>query len=172
MNATLHEAAAATVRALRAAGLTVATAESCTGGMLAAALTGVAGASAVFRYGWVTYCNEAKVSQLGVPAELIAQHSVVSEPVAAAMAQGALRAAGADIAVGVTGNAGPTAAAGEPPVGTVCLGLARRAGTPHTETLFHTELDRNALRERATLRLLELMAEAARSGSEDANSVV
>ncbi len=142
--------------------MTVATAESCTGGMVAAALTGIPGASSAFRYGWVTYCNEAKERQLGVPAALIAQHGVVSEAVAASMAQNALRLAGASLGIGVSGNAGPTAGEGEPPVGTICLALARRGDErPHTETLFRPELDRNTLRTLATQRLLALIAEAA-----------
>ncbi len=159
MDGKLKEAAEAAVAALRAAGLTVATAESCTGGMVAAALTDVPGASAAFRYGWVTYCNEAKERLLNIPAALIEQHGVVSEPVVAAMAQNAMRQSGADMAVAVSGNAGPTAGGGAP-VGTICLALARRAAQrlPHTETLTRPELDRRELRELATLRLLELIA--------------
>ena len=126
MDSHLELAAFAAVKNLEAAGLTVATAESCTGGLIAAAITGVPGASRVFRYGWVTYCNEAKERELGVPPNLIEQHSVVSEPVVAAMAEGAMRKAGADIAIAVSGNAGPTAAEGEPPVGTVCIAITRR----------------------------------------------
>ncbi len=163
MDAALQELARTAVERLSAAGLTVATAESCTGGMVAAALTDTPGASAVFRYGWVTYCNEAKERQLNVPTGLIEQYSVVSEPVVAAMAQNAMRLAGASMAVAVSGNAGPTAAEGEPPAGTICLAIARRGGQrmPHTETLFRPELDRAALRQLATHRLLELIAGAA-----------
>ena len=142
----LPELAAATVRELKEAGLTLATAESCTGGLIAATITGVPGASAVLRYGWVTYCNLAKQEQLGVPGEVIAAHSVVSEPVVKAMAEGALQRAGADIAVAVSGNAGPTAAEGEPPVGTVCLGIALRGAVSHTETIFREGLERNDFR--------------------------
>ena len=123
----------------------------------------VPGASAVFRYGWVTYCNEAKERLLGVPAALIEEHSVVSEPVVAAMATAAMRQSGADIAVAVSGNAGPTAAAGEPPVGTVCLAIARRgAARPmHTETLTLPGLTRRQFRERVTAKALQLIAGAA-----------
>ncbi len=164
MSGTPLDIAATAVERLSTAGLTVATAESCTGGMVAAALTAIPGASTVFRYGWVTYCNEAKERQLHVPAALIEQYGVVSEPVAAAMAQNAMRQAGASMAVAVSGNAGPTAEPGAAPVGTLCLALARRGAQrmPHTETLFRPELDRNALRELATRRLLELIAGAAR----------
>ncbi len=164
MNPQLHQLAQSAVERLTAAGLTVATAESCTGGMVAAALTDIPGASAVFRYGWVTYCNEAKERELNIPTALIEQYGVVSEPVVAAMAQNAMRQAGAAMAVAVSGNAGPTAADGEPAAGTICLALARRGAQrmPHTETLFHPELDRATLRTLATRRLLELIAGAAR----------
>lgn len=163
MDSKLELAAFAAVKNLEAAGLTVATAESCTGGLIAAALTGVPGASGVFRYGWVTYCNEAKERELGVPPTLIEQHSVVSEPVVAAMAEGAMRQAGADIAVAVSGNAGPTAAEGEPPVGTVCIAITRRGSTRHihTETLHCPGLPRNTLRNLVAAKVLTLIATVA-----------
>ena len=160
MDTNLELMAFAAVKNLEAAGLTVATAESCTGGLIAAAITGVPGASAVFRYGWVTYCNEAKERELGVLPAIIDEHSVVSEPVVAAMAQGAMRKAGADVAIAVSGNAGPTAAEGEPPVGTVCIALARR-GAPrpvHTETLFLPGLPRNAIRSHIAGKVLQMLA--------------
>ena len=163
MNPEIDLLAFAAVGNLKAAGLTVCTAESCTGGMIAAALTEVPGASAVFRYGWVTYCNEAKERLLNVPTDLIEEHSVVSEPVVAAMAQAAMRQSGADIAVAVSGNAGPTAADGEPPVGTVCIALARRgAARPlHSETLHLPGLDRRQIRQRVVVKALQLIAGAA-----------
>lgn len=163
MNPEIDLLAFAAVGNLKAAGLSICTAESCTGGMIAAALTEVPGASAVFRYGWVTYCNEAKERLLNVPTELIEEHSVVSEPVVAAMAQNAMRQSGADIAVAVSGNAGPTAAEGEPPVGTVCLALARRgAARPlHTETLQLAGLNRRQIRQRVVVKALQLIAGAA-----------
>ncbi|MFO0348021.1 MAG: CinA family protein, partial [Labrys sp. (in: a-proteobacteria)] len=98
--------ATALVRDLIGRGLTVATAESCTGGLIAAALTSVSGSSAVVDRGFVTYSNEAKVEMLGVPADLIALHGAVSQPVALAMAHGVLYHAIADLAVSVTGIAG------------------------------------------------------------------
>ncbi len=166
MTPNLHQLATTAVERLTTAGLTVATAESCTGGMVASVLTSIPGASAVFRYGWVCYCNEAKERQLNVPGALIDQHCAVSEPVVAAMAQNAMRQAGASMAVAVSGNAGPTAPDGEPPAGTICLALARRGAQrmPHTETIYRPELDRTALRELATQRLLELIAGAAQGG--------
>ena len=123
----------AVVRLARAAGKTVATAESCTGGLVANRITNVSGSSEMFRYGWVTYANEAKTSELGVPAELLKQHGAVSAEVAVAMAQGALRESGADVAVAITGVAGPTGGTPEKPVGFVHFGLATKDGK--TETL-------------------------------------
>ena len=159
MDTEIALAAFAAVESLKLTGLTVTTAESCTGGMIAAALTDVPGASAAFRYGWVTYCNEAKERLLDVSPALIDAFSVVSEPVVAAMAESALRQAGADIAVAVSGNAGPTAAEGEPPVGTICLAIMRRgARRPlHTETLFLPKQNRRQLRRTVTLRALNLI---------------
>jgi nicotinamide-nucleotide amidase len=123
----------AVVRLARAARKTVATAESCTGGLVAGRLTAVPGSSEVFRYGWVTYANEAKTAELGVPLELLARHGAVSAETARAMAEGALRASGADIAVSVTGIAGPDGGTAEKPVGLVYFGLARVG--KETETL-------------------------------------
>lgn len=163
MDTNLELAAFAAVKNLEAAGLTLATAESCTGGLIAAAITGVPGASAVFRYGWVTYCNEAKERELGVLPSLIEEHGVVSEEVVAAMARGAMRQAGADVAVAVSGNAGPSAAEGEPPVGTVCLALARR-GAPrpvHTETLYLPNQPRNVVRNLVAMKVLQLIGASA-----------
>ncbi len=162
MDSNLELAAFAAVKNLQAAGLTVATAESCTGGLIAAAITGVPGASSIFKYGWVTYCNEAKISELNVLPALIDEHGVVSELVVAAMAAGAMRRAGAELAVAVSGNAGPTADEGEPPVGTVCLAVARRgAARPvHTETVFLPGMPRNALRTYIATKVLTLLAGA------------
>lgn len=117
----------------RARSLRIATAESCTGGMIAAALTDIAGSSDVFERGFVTYSNEAKTEMLGVPAELIAKFGAVSEQVAREMAAGALRHSRADMAVSVTGVAGPGGGSKEKPVGLVYLAIARRNGATHCE---------------------------------------
>ncbi len=109
-------------------GLTVATAESCTGGLLASRLTDVPGASAVFLRGWVTYANEAKVDELGVDPQVIEAEGAVSESVARAMAVGACERAGADFALSTTGIAGPGGATEGKPVGTVFIALGRRGG--------------------------------------------
>jgi nicotinamide-nucleotide amidase len=135
----------AVVRLARAAGKTVATAESCTGGLVAGRITNVPGSSEVFRYGWVTYADEAKTAELGVSAELLAAHGAVSEEVARAMAEGALRASRADVAVAVTGIAGPGGGLEAKPVGLVWFAVARRDGA--TEAL-----SRNLSPVRATFR--------------------
>jgi nicotinamide-nucleotide amidase len=121
--------------ALRARGWRLATAESCTGGLIAAACTALAGSSDWFERGFITYSNAAKTEQLGVPAVLIAQHGAVSEPVVRAMADGALLHSPADIAVAVTGIAGSGGATPGKPVGLVWLALAQRGAATHAEAL-------------------------------------
>ena len=121
---------------LKAANQTVATAESCTGGELASRLTNVSGASAVFGHGFVTYANEAKTRHLGVDAALIQSHGAVSEAVARAMAEGCLRASGADHALACTGIAGPTGGTEEKPVGTVFVALASQKDCTEVRKLF------------------------------------
>ena len=126
--ATLGEAEAL-LALLRARGQRVATAESCTGGLIAAALTAVAGSSDVVDRGFVTYSNAAKTEMLGVPAALIEAQGAVSEAVARAMAEGAVARSPAELAVAVTGVAGPGGGTPDKPVGLVWFGLARREGT-------------------------------------------
>ena len=122
------------LEACRTRGLKLATAESCTGGLIAALLTEIPGSSDVVERGFVTYSNAAKAEQLGVPADLIAAHGAVSEPVARAMAEGALAHSHADLAVSVTGVAGPGGGSLAKPVGLVHLAAARRgAPTLHQE---------------------------------------
>jgi nicotinamide-nucleotide amidase len=129
----------------RARGWKLATAESCTGGLIAAALTSVAGSSDVVERGFVTYSNEAKTEMLGVPAALIAAHGAVSPEVAAAMAAGALAHSRADVTVSVTGVAGPGGGTAEKPVGLVWFGCAVRGGV--VETVSHVfPGDRGAVR--------------------------
>jgi len=126
IDAELLGEAAALLDAARARGVALATAESLTGGLIAATLTAIAGSSDVVDRGFVTYSNAAKQELLGVPAELIRQHGAVSEPVARAMAAGALARSRAGIAVAVTGVAGPGGGTAEKPVGLVWFGLAQR----------------------------------------------
>lgn len=123
----------------------LATAESCTGGLIAASCTALSGSSDWFERGFVTYSNASKTEMLGVDAALIAQHGAVSEAVARAMAEGALAHSRADIAVAVTGVAGPTGGSADKPVGTVWLAWALRRGIVHTE-LLHLPGDRTAVR--------------------------
>ena len=125
------------------------TAESCTGGMIAAACTDLAGSSQWFERGFVTYSNAAKTQCLGVPAELIETHGAVSEPVARAMAQGAVAHSAAQVAVAVTGVAGPTGGSADKPVGTVWFGW-QLDGATHSELRYFAG-DRAAVRA-ATLR--------------------
>jgi nicotinamide-nucleotide amidase len=137
-------------------GRTIATAESCTAGMLAARLADRAGSSAYLAGGVVSYSNEAKVDLLGVDAALIAAHGAVSEPVAIAMAQGALNRFEADTAVGITGIAGPGGGTAEKPVGTVCFSVALAGREPVVRTL-RLPGDRTDVRERATTVALHLL---------------
>ena len=160
-DASLHALAEAVLTACRARGLHLATAESCTGGMVAATLTDIAGSSDVVERGFVTYSNQAKSELLGIPAAMIAAHGAVSAQVATAMVQGALSRAPVDLAVSVTGIAGPGGATPGKPVGLVYFGIARKGGTARVERhTFHG--DRAAVRWAATERALELLLEAVR----------
>lgn len=118
------------VRKLADKNMTLTTAESCTGGQIAAAITDISGSSAVFGYGYVTYANEAKNEMIGVDIALIEKHGAVSHEVAKAMAEGALKASGADIAISCTGIAGPTGGTDEKPVGLVYVGLCKLGKDP------------------------------------------
>ena len=143
-DALLHEAEAL-LAACRTKGVMLATAESCTGGLIAATLTAIAGSSDVVDRGFVTYSNEAKAEMIGVPMATIQAHGAVSEEVARAMADGALARSRAAIAVSVTGVAGPGGGSAEKPVGLVWFGLARR-GVPATGTRRVFPGDRAAIR--------------------------
>ncbi len=153
--------AAALLAAARAAGLTIATAESCTGGLISGAITEVAGSSDIFDRGFVTYSNEAKQQMLGVRAETLAEHGAVSEAVAAEMAVGALIGSEADLAVSVTGIAGPGGSEHKPE-GRVCFGLARRGGEVQVETVEFGAIGRGAVRAATVDHALEMLIRAAR----------
>ena len=144
------------VRTLKEKGLTVSTAESCTGGMIAERITAVSGSSEVFGYGFVIYWEQAKAKLVGVDPDVIARYNVVSAPVAAQMALGAAKASGSDIAVSVTGVAGPTGGDAVRPVGTVYLGAAR-GETVYVKKLFVSRPDRALVRARAAQAALELV---------------
>lgn len=143
------------VHTLQEKGLTISTAESCTGGLIAQRLTSVSGSSEVFGYGFVTYWEQAKAKLVGVDPAVIEKYNVVSAPVAAQMALGAAKASGADIAVSVTGVAGPTGGDEVRPVGTVYLGAARD-GVARVKKLFVSRPDRALVRARAAQAALEL----------------
>lgn len=146
-------------------GLTIATAESCTGGMVAAALTDIAGSSDVFDRGFVTYSNAAKTAMIGVPAALIAENGAVSAEVAAAMAEGALRASGAGLAVAITGVAGPGGGSAAKPVGLVHFAAAARDGRVNrTERRYDPALGRKGIRRAATIEALGLLLALASAG--------
>lgn len=140
-------------------GWRLATAESCTGGLIAATCTAVAGSSHWFDRGFVTYSNEAKSELLGVPAALITVHGAVSESVALAMAEGALARSSADLAVAVTGIAGPGGAVPGKPVGTVWMALARR-GAPAQARLLQLAGDRGAVRAQTVRAALTALGSA------------
>ena len=148
--------------ALRARGWRLASAESCTGGLIAAACTSVAGSSDWFERGFVSYSNAAKQTMLGVDAGLIATQGAVSEAVARAMAEGALGLADADLAVAVTGIAGPGGAVPGKPVGTVWLAVARRDGATQSE-LLQLAGDRSRVRELTVEVALDRLLAAAGS---------
>ncbi len=142
--------------ACRSARLRLAVAESCTGGLVLASLTAIPGASDVVERGFVTYSNEAKSEMLGVPGALIEAHGAVSEPVARAMAEGALCHSPADVGIGVTGIAGPGGATVEKPIGLVHIAAARKGReTRHERHLFAG--DRAAIRLAAAAAALALI---------------
>jgi nicotinamide-nucleotide amidase len=147
--------------ACRARNWRLATAESCTGGLVAGTLTAIAGSSDVVERGFVTYSNEAKSELLGVPPETIAAHGAVSAETAAAMAQGALARAPVDLAVSVAGIAGPAGATPTKPVGLVLFGLARRGGECRTERRVFPG-DRSQVRQAALEVALQLLDDEAR----------
>ena len=150
--------AADILTAARAQGLMIATAESCTGGMISAALTAVPGSSDVFDRGFVTYSNAAKQEMLGIRAATLAAHGAVSEEIASEMALGALKNSQAALAVSVTGIAGPGGSEHKPE-GRVCFGLATRTGVA-TETVEFGALGRDQVRAAATEHALALLLAA------------
>ncbi|GEP11735.1 CinA family protein [Methylobacterium gnaphalii] len=145
------------LRAYETAGLRIATAESCTGGLVAALLTAIAGSSAVVERGFVTYSNEAKTDLIGVPEEMLRAHGAVSEPTARAMAKGALAASRADVAVSITGIAGPGGGTPDKPVGLVHFGLARGNGEARHQERRYGPLCRGEIRRRAVEDALSLL---------------
>ena len=149
--------ASALIKAYAARGEMVATAESCTGGLVSALLTEIAGSSAVVDRGFVTYSNEAKQDLLGVPEAILAAHGAVSEPTAHAMAEGALARSRAHVTVAITGVAGPGGGSAEKPVGLVHFGCARRGGETQAIEKRFGDLGRTEVRRAALLCALDLL---------------
>lgn len=145
----------------RAAGLTLATAESCTGGLVAGALTEIPGSSDVVDRGFVTYSNDAKRAMLGVRAETLEAYGAVSEEVAREMVEGVLTHSPVDLAVSITGIAGPGGSEFKPE-GRVCFGIARRGAFSRTQTVEFGPRGRAQVREDSVLHALTLLLEAAR----------
>ncbi len=159
----LRAAAARVLQLSRAHGLKIATAESCTGGLVAAALTDIAGSSDVIDRGFVTYSNDAKQQMLGVSAATLKRHGAVSAETAAAMAKGALRNSQANLAVAITGIAGPGGGSKEKPVGLVYFAAAKRGGRRLARSRRYGDIGRDRVRARSVteaLALLELLAKA------------
>ena len=157
----LVNGAAALLDDLRKRGLRLATAEGCTGGLIAALLTEIAGSSDVVERGFVAYANAAKSELLGVPDAMLAEHGAVSEPVARAMCQGTLARSEADIAVAVTGVAGPGGDSAAKPVGLVHIAAARRGGAVLHEEHRLGEIGRGAVRIAGVEAALQLVARIA-----------
>jgi len=165
IGADLREAAKRVLKLCRARGLHVGTAESCTGGLVAAALTEIPGSSDVVDCGFVTYSDEAKQATLGVPAATLKRHGAVSAQTAKAMAAGALKNSRADIAVSITGIAGPSGGSKQKPVGLVYFAAASRDGRRIARKRLYGDIGRRRVRLRSVaeaLALLQLLSRPAR----------
>ena len=157
MPADIGKLANEVIAALVASRQTVATAESCTGGLIAGALTSVAGSSEAVYGGFVTYANEAKIAMVGVPYALLREFGAVSKEVAAAMAEGAMNAAGTHIGVAVTGIAGPGGGSTEKPVGLVYFAVATADETRHLKKTFDPNWSREQIRHASVVEALKLV---------------
>jgi nicotinamide-nucleotide amidase len=160
--AALRAAATRVLELSRARGLTIATAESCTGGLVAGALTEIAGSSDVVDRGFVTYSNAAKEAMLGVPAATLKRHGAVSSQTAAAMAKGALKNSPADIVVAITGIAGPGGGSKEKPVGLVYFAAVNRAGGRIARSRRYGKIGRDRVRIRSVAEALTLLESLAK----------
>jgi nicotinamide-nucleotide amidase len=161
IEADLREAAKRLLDLCRARGLRIATAESCTGGLVAAALTEIAGSSDVVECGFVTYSNQAKEAMLGVPSATLRRYGAVSAETATAMAAGALRNSQADISVAITGIAGPGGGSKQKPVGLVHFAAASRNGRSMHQRRLFGKIGRRRVRERSVAEALALLQELA-----------
>lgn len=149
--------AAEIIAALKAKGLTIATAESCTGGLVAGALTSISGSSDAVYGGFITYANEAKIAMVGVPFALLREFGAVSKEVAASMAEGAMAAAGTHLAVAVTGVAGPLGGTEAKPVGLVHFAVATGEETRHLKKSFDPKWSRDQIRHASVIEALKLV---------------
>tara|TARA_R110002096_G_scaffold52071_1_gene135844 strand:- start:339 stop:836 length:498 start_codon:yes stop_codon:yes gene_type:complete len=156
----IHTLADNLLEAARQRGMLIATAESCTGGLVAGALTDIAGSSDVFDRGFVTYTNEAKQQMLGVSAQSLDRYGAVSDAIVKEMAYGALANSMADLAISISGIAGPGGGSEEKPVGTVYFGLSQLGETPHSEKREFGDVGRAEIRRQAVIVALSLMLEA------------
>lgn len=160
IDAEIEAAARRVLDLCRASGLTLATAESCTGGLVAGALTAIAGSSDVVDRGFVTYSNRAKTEMLGVREAILADQGAVSAATALAMAAGALAHAGTGLAVAITGVAGPGGGTVDKPVGLVHFACVRRGGAAHHREMRFGPLSRDAIRRQSVLTALDMLADA------------
>jgi nicotinamide-nucleotide amidase len=160
-SAALRSQAERVLARCRSRGLHVATAESCTGGLVAAALTEIAGSSDVVDCGFVTYSNAAKLALLGVPAKTLARHGAVSAETAIAMAVGALKHSQADLTVAITGIAGPGGGSKQKPVGLVHFAAASRDGRRIARKRLYGKIGRHRVRQRSVAEALALLSELA-----------
>jgi nicotinamide-nucleotide amidase len=146
--------------ALTAKGITIVTAESCTGGLLAGALTAVPGASDTFYGGYVTYANEAKLAMIGVPYGVLRENGAVSKECAVAMAEGALATTGTHLAVAITGIAGPDGGSKEKPIGLVHFAVATSESTRHLKKNYDPSWSRDEIRQAAVIEALKMIGKA------------
>lgn len=146
--------------ALMAKGITVATAESCTGGLLSGALTAIPGSSDTFYGGYVTYANEAKMAMIGVPYSVLREFGAVSKETAMAMAEGAMHSAGTHLAIAVTGIAGPDGGSKEKPIGLVHFAVVTAETTRHLKKSFDPSWSREEIRHAAVIEALKLIGKA------------
>ncbi len=161
MSDDLRNAATAVLDLCRARSLKLATAESCTGGLVAGALTEIAGSSDVVDRGFVTYSNKAKQQMLGVPADTLRTHGAVSRETAEAMARGALGNGGADVVVAITGIAGPSGGGPDKPVGLVHFAAASRSGALTHAEMRYGDIGRSEVRHKSVLQALAMLKELA-----------
>ena len=161
MSEDLRDAAIAVLDACRARGLKVATAESCTGGLVAGALTDIAGSSDVLDRGFVTYSNEAKQQMLGVSGETLRVYGAVSRQTAEEMARGAIAHSNADLAVAITGIAGPGGGGKDKPVGLVHFAVAARSGALTHKEMRYGDIGRAEVRAKSVLQALAMLKESA-----------